>query len=98
MDQQDQTDTPGPTDTEQIPDTGDLIDKTAHDLRPRPVCDPTDPSYVEPARGAVPVNPHRLLPILPAPPRTDPPTSGTVGTSLPDAPGDDPERDPEGHA
>lgn len=75
-----------PDDTTQpvfVPDTGDLIDKTLPDPPPAEVTDPDDPSYVEPDPSAVRVNPDLLLP---------------VGTSLPSAPDDDPERDPEGHA
>lgn len=73
------------------PDTADLISREAPDPPPAAVTDPDDPSCVEPAPAAVRVNPDLLLP--PGSPEPDPAPappplpSGTVGTSLPDAPG-----------
>lgn len=101
-----------PTDVEQQPDTGDLIDPDAEDAPPPPVTDPDDPSYVEPAAAAVPVNPANLLPPpgaglgehllndqrLPAGQATDVPTAPARLDTTGISPLDDPERDPGGHA
>lgn len=54
-----------PVNTDNVPDTGDLIDPHAHDPRPQPVDDPDDPSYVEPAAAAVRVDPDRMVVALP---------------------------------
>jgi hypothetical protein len=133
----------GPTavNTENTPDTGDLIGRDAPDPQPQPVTDPHDPSHVEPAYVAVRVNPTNLIPasspleglppetaqrinelaaeltqllrtatgrddlylsyetgplLGPETPLAEP--SGTVGTSLPDAPDMTAEANPEGCA
>jgi hypothetical protein len=66
-----------------VPDTGDVIDAAAADPPLAPVEDPGDPDYVAPDPEAVPVNAALLLPVAAQP---VPPPTGTVGTSLPDAP------------
>lgn len=48
-------------------DTGDLVDPDAPDPIPEEVTDPADPSWVEPAPEAVPVDPDRLLPAYESP-------------------------------
>lgn len=79
-----------------------MIVAGAADPRPEPVTDPDSPDWVEPAPAAVRVNPANLLAPFTAPrwpaqtPVTDPLPGGEVGTSLPQAPDDDPERNPEG--